>query len=455
MDERGLPDPGGEIVPTRRRRMETVINPGAAPLSAGAEEDLYRKVTLRLVPFLMVCYLVAYLDRVNVGFAKLQMLQDLGFSDTVYGLGAGIFFLGYFLFEVPSNIILHRVGARRWIARIMITWGIISAAMIFVTTPGMFYLLRFLLGLAEAGFFPGLILYLTYWFPHARRGRITTFFMAAVPLSGLIGGPVSGWIMHTFHDMHGMAGWQWLFVLEGIPSVVIGLVVLFWLDDGIAKAKWLTETERATLARNIEAEEKVKLHPPIRQAMTKPRVWVMALIYFSFVMGLYGVGFWMPSMIRNTGVQDPLIIGLLTAVPNLFAVIGMVLIARSSDRQHERRWHLAIPSLVGALGLAASATWSGSTWIAIVALTLANVGICTVLPLFWSLPTAVLGGTAAAAGIALINSVGNLAGFFGPPLVGALKDMTGSTSSGIYVLAGFLCLGAVLALAQPAKLVNR
>jgi D-galactonate transporter len=434
--------------------MENVITPDAAS-SASAEDRLYRKVTMRLVPFLVLCYVVAYLDRVNVGFAKLQMLQDLQFSDTVYGLGAGIFFLGYFMFEVPSNIILHRVGARRWIARIMITWGLISAAMIFVTTPGMFYLLRFLLGLAEAGFFPGIILYLTYWFPHARRGRITTFFMTAVPLSGLIGGPISGWIMHTFHGNGGMAGWQWLFILEGIPSIIIGLIVLLWLDDRIGQAKWLTESERATLARNIETEEKVKEDPPIREAMTKPRVWIMASIYFSFVMGLYGVGFWMPTLIRNTGVQDPLYIGLLTAVPNLFAVIGMVLIARSSDRQHERRWHLAIPSLIGAAGLVASAMWSGNTWIAIIALTIANVGICTVLPLFWSLPTAVLGGTAAAAGIALINSVSNLAGFISPYLVGWLKDTTGSTSSGIYVLAACLCIGALVALAQPARLVNR
>ncbi|OZI61222.1 MFS transporter [Bordetella genomosp. 11] len=435
--------------------METVINPGASALPASAEDPLYRKVTLRIVPFLVLCYVVAYLDRVNVGFAKLQMLQDLQFSDTVYGLGAGIFFLGYFIFEVPSNIILHRVGARRWIARIMITWGIISSAMIFVTTPGMFYLLRFLLGLAEAGFFPGIILYLTYWFPHARRGRITTFFMTAVPLSGLIGGPISGWIMHTFHGDHGMAGWQWLFILEGIPSVIIGLIVLVFLDDRVSQAKWLTESERATLARNIEAEEKEKQDPPIREAMTKPRVWAMASIYFSFVMGLYGVGFWMPTLVRNTGVQDPLTIGLLTAVPNLFAVIGMVLISRSSDRKHERRWHLAVPSLIGAAGLVFSALYAGNTWIAIAALTVANVGICTVLPLFWSLPTAVLGGTAAAAGIALINSVSNLAGFISPYLVGWLKDTTGSTNSGIYVLAACLCVGALVALAQPAKLVNR
>jgi D-galactonate transporter len=435
--------------------MENVAMPGQAPASVSTEDALYRKVTLRLVPFLVLCYVVAYLDRVNVGFAKLQMLSDLQFSDTVYGLGAGIFFLGYFLFEVPSNIILHKVGARRWIARIMITWGIISSAMIFVKTPPVFYALRFLLGLAEAGFFPGIILYLTYWFPHARRGRITTFFMTAVPLSGLIGGPISGWIMHTFHGDHGMAGWQWLFLLEGIPSVIIGVVVLLWLDDRISHAKWLTDNEKAVLTRNIEAEERVKEDPPIREAMTKPRVWAMASIYFSFVMGLYGVGFWMPTLIKNTGVDDPLAIGLLTAIPNLFAVVGMIIISRNSDRRRERRWHLAIPAFIGAVGLVGSALWAGNTWLAIVSLTLANIGICTVLPLFWSLPTALLGGTAAAAAIALINSVSNLAGFISPYLVGWLKDTTGTTSSGIYVLAACLCVGALVALAQPARLVNR
>ncbi|OZI34159.1 MFS transporter [Bordetella genomosp. 10] len=435
--------------------MENVATPGQTPASVSAEDQLYRKVTLRLVPFLVLCYVVAYLDRVNVGFAKLQMLSDLKFSDTVYGLGAGIFFVGYFLFEVPSNIILHKVGARIWIARIMITWGIISSLMIFVSTPGMFYALRFLLGLAEAGFFPGIILYLTYWFPHARRGRITTFFMTAVPLSGLIGGPISGWIMHTFHGDHGMAGWQWLFLLEGIPSVIIGVIVLLWLDDRISHAKWLSDSEKAVLARNIEAEESRKEDPPIREAMAKPRVWAMASIYFSFVMGLYGVGFWLPTLISNTGVKDPLAIGLLTAVPNLFAVVGMIIISRSSDRQRERRWHLAVPALIGAIGLVGSAIWAGNTWLAIVSLTLANIGICTVLPLFWSLPTAVLGGTAAAAAIALINSVSNLAGFISPYLVGWLKDTTGSTSSGIYVLAACLCIGALVALAQPARLVNR
>ncbi|ARP94570.1 MFS transporter [Bordetella genomosp. 13] len=436
--------------------MENAMASGAGSSVSASEEDrVYRKIGWRIVPFLVLCYVVAYLDRVNVGFAKLQMLQDLSLSDTVYGLGAGIFFIGYFIFEIPSNIILHRVGAKVWIARIMITWGVISAAMMFTNSATMFYVLRFLLGVAEAGFFPGIILYLTYWYPNARRGRITTFFMMALPLSGLIGGPVSGWIMDTFHGQHGLSGWQWLFLLEGIPSVVVGILVLFLLDDRIDKARWLTDSEKALLTRNIQAEERVKEDPPIRAALAKPRVWAMALTYFSFVMGLYGVGFWMPTLIKGTGVQSPLMIGLLTAIPNLFAVIGMFLISRNSDRTRERRWHIAVPALCGAAGLVMSAVWGGNTALAMLALTVANIGICTILPLFWSQPTAVLGGTAAAAGIALINSVGNLAGFVSPYLVGWLKDLTGTTNTGLYVLAASLTLGALIALSQPGRLVNK
>jgi D-galactonate transporter len=435
--------------------MENVMTPGTAAPPASAEDALYRKVSWRLVPFLVLCYFVAYLDRVNVGFAKLQMLSDLNLSDTAYGLGAGIFFIGYFIFEIPSNVILHKVGARVWIARIMVTWGIVSAGTMFVNSEWTFYLLRFLLGAAEAGFFPGIILYLTYWYPGARRGRITTFFMTAVPLSGLIGGPISGWIMSRFHGANGWQGWQWLFLLEGVPCIVIGVIVLLYLDDRISHAKWLTPDERAILQRNIDAEETVKEDPPIGAALAKPRVWAMALIYFSFVMGLYGVSFWMPTLIKNTGVADPLMIGLLTAIPNFFAVAGMIWISRSSDRKHERRWHIAIPAICGAIGLVASAIYAGNATLALIALTVANIGICTVLPLFWSLPTAVLGGTAAAAGIALINSVGNLAGFVSPFLVGWLKDVTGSINNGIYLLAACLLVGALVALAQPARMVNR
>jgi len=431
----------------------TAVNTGAR--DAGFEDAVYRKVSWRLVPFLLLCYVVAYLDRVNVGFAKLQMLNDLQFSETVYGLGAGIFFIGYFLFEVPSNVILHKVGARIWIARIMITWGLISAAMMFVTTPTMFYVLRFLLGIAEAGFFPGIILYLTYWYPANRRGRTTTFFMTAIALSGVIGGPLSGWIMQAFDGHNGWAGWQWMFLVEGIPSILVGIWVLLYLDDRIAHAKWLTPDEKALLERNIAAENQHKEDPPVRQVLSSPRVWLMSAIYFSFVMGLYGVSFWLPTIIKQTGVKGALDVGLLTAIPYGCAVIGMIVVAHSADRRGERRWHIALPALLGAVGLVLSVQWHGSTTMAMVALTLATIGILTTLPLFWSLPTAFLAGTGAAAGIALINSLGNLAGFISPYAVGWLKDMTQSTDSGMYLLAACMVVGAMLVLSVPAKMVSR
>jgi D-galactonate transporter len=419
------------------------------------EEATYRKVAWRLSPLLLLCYVVAYLDRVNVGFAKLQMSADLGLSDAVYGFGAGIFFFGYFIFEIPSNVILHKVGARVWIARIMITWGIISALTMFITTPTMFYVMRFLLGVAEAGFFPGIILYLTYWYPAHRRGRMTTLFMTAIALSGLIGGPVSGWIMKSFDGANGWHGWQWLLLLEGIPSIVVGIMVLMLLDDRIAKAKWLTAEERDLLERNIAADNVEKEDMPIGKILSSPRVWMMSLIYFSFVMGLYGVSFWLPTIIKATGVTDALSIGLLSAIPYGAAVVGMLLVARSADKRGERRWHIAIPAVIGSIGLVLSVIWANNTALAMLGLTLGTMGILTTLPLFWSLPTAFLAGTGAAAGIAMINSLGNLAGFLSPYLVGWLKQVTGSNSSGMYMLAGFLILGAVLVLSVPARMVNR
>ncbi|SAK70243.1 major facilitator transporter [Caballeronia temeraria] len=428
--------------------------PGAGTPSA-FEEATYRKVVWRLAPLLLICYVVAYLDRVNVGFAKLQMATDLQLSDAVYGFGAGIFFFGYFIFEIPSNIILHRVGARVWIARIMITWGIISALTMFITTPTMFYVMRFLLGAAEAGFFPGIILYLTYWFPAQRRGRITTLFMTAIALSGLIGGPISGWIMDAFHMKNGWHGWQWLLLLEGIPSIIVGVVVFLKLDDRIAKASWLTQEERELLERNIAADNVQKEDLSLGKILSSPKVWLMSLIYFSFVMGLYGVSFWLPTIIKSMGIKDALHVGLLSAIPYGAAVIGMLYAARSADRSGERRWHIAIPALIGAIGLVLSVVWFNNTALAMLGLTLATMGILTTLPLFWSLPTAFLAGTGAAAGIAMINSLGNLAGFLSPYLVGWLKQATASNSSGMYMLAGFLVLGAVLVLSVPARLVNR
>jgi D-galactonate transporter len=429
-------------------------HPGAGAPST-FEEATYRKVAWRLTPLLMLSYVVAYLDRVNVGFAKLGMSTDLGLSDAVYGFGAGIFFIGYFIFEVPSNIILHRVGARVWIARIMVSWGIISMLTMFVTTPTMFYVMRFLLGLAEAGFFPGIILYLTYWYPAHRRGRMTTWFMTAIAISGVVGGPISGYILKAFNGVNGWHGWQWLFLLEGVPSVIVGILVFVVLDDRISKAKWLTEQERELLERNIAAEEATKEDHSIGKVMMSPRVLLMSLIYFSFVMGLYGVSFWLPTIIKSTGVTDAFMIGLLSAIPFAAAVIAMVLVARSADRTRERRWHVAMPGFAGALGLVLSVVWAHDTTLAMAALTLATMGIITTLPLFWSLPTSFLAGTGAAAGIAMINSIGNLAGFLSPYAVGWLKQITSTTDSGMYMLAAFMILGGVLAISVPARLVNK
>lgn len=427
----------------------------ASPGGTSFESTTYTKVAWRVLPLLFLCYVASYLDRVNVGFAKLQMLNDLKFSDTVYGLGAGIFFIGYFLFEVPSNIILHRVGARVWIARIMITWGVISGAMIFVDSAAMFYVMRFLLGVAEAGFFPGVILYLTYWFPSNRRGKITALFMTAVALSGVIGGPLSGWIMQSMPGVAGLAGWQWMFLVEAVPSLLLGVATLAFLQDRVIDASWLGQPEKDFIASQIAAEADEKHEATLSQTFSDPRVWLSSLIYFSFVMGLYGVGFWLPTIIKATGVKSVLDVGLLSAIPYLVATVAMVLIARRSDRQRERRWHVAIPAFLGAIGLVFSVTYAHNTMLAMTALTVATAGILATLPLFWSLPTAFLRGGAAAAGIALINSLGNLAGFAGPYAIGWLKDFTHSTDSGMYLLAASLVLGGVLTLAMPARLVNK
>jgi len=419
------------------------------------EEALYRKVALRLIPLLLACYVVAYLDRVNVGFAKLQMMDQLGFSDTVYGLGAGMFFIGYFLFEVPSNIILHRMGARVWIGRIMISWGLISAAMMFVTTPTMFYLMRFFLGVAEAGFFPGIILYLTYWYPAERRARITAMFMTGIAIAGVIGGPVSGIIMKYTDGIYGWQGWQWMFLLEGLPSVALGVVVIMMLDDRIVDAKWLTEDERALLARNIAKDEAHKEDESFGRIISSGRVWLCAAIYFSYVMGVYGVSFFLPTIIKSMGHTDVVEIGLISSIPYSVSVVVMLLVARSADRTGERRWHVAIPGVLGAVGLALSVVLAKDGTLAIAALTLGLSGIMTTLPLFWSLPTAFLAGTGAAAGIALINSLGNLAGFVSPYAVGWLKDATGSTDAGVYMLSIAVAVGVLLTLAVPKQLVNR
>ena len=425
---------------------------GRPALPDSAADAVYRKVAVRLIPLLFLCYIAAYLDRVNVSFAKLQMQQALGLSESVYGLGSGIFFLGYFIFEIPSNVMLHKVGAGRWIARIMVTWAFLSAAMMFVSSATSFYIVRFLLGVAEAGFFPGIILYLTYWFPAARRGRATSMFLAAIAVAGLIGNPISGWIMHSLSGVNGWQGWQWLFVLEALPSLVLGVLAWFWLEDRVKNAQWLTLEERDLIARDIAAEESHKEDGSLGRVLSDGKVWLCAFIYFAIVSGLYGVTFWLPTIIKELGIPDPLQVGLIGAVPWAFGIAAMYLMARSADRRHEYRWHTAVSCVASAAGLVISVAFHTDALLAMAGLTIAAMGIMSALPIFWSNPTALLGGTAAAMGIAFINSVGNLAGFAIPLIIGVIKDRTHSTDTGLHMLAVLMILGAiaVLILRKPA-----
>ena len=414
----------------------------------------YSKVAWRLLPFLFLCYVFAYLDRVNVGFAKLQMMSDLGLSEAVYGMGAGVFFAGYLMFEVPSNIVMLKVGARKWITRIMVTWGVISAAMMFVKSPASFYALRFLLGVAEAGFFPAILLYLTYWFPAGRRGKVTALFMTGIPMSGVIGGPLSGLIMGTMDNVGGHHAWQWVFVLEAIPTIILGCMAWFFLDDKVADAKWLDDSEKSLIEHDLAQDKQGGHLHNLRDGLVNPRVWLLSGIYLFYTMGLYGISFWLPTIIKASGVSSPFDIGMLTCIPYAAATVTMILVGRSSDIRRERRWHLALAGVAGAVGLTWSAAYADNTAIAMLALTLATMGIITTISQFWLLPPAVLTGAAAAAGIALANSVGSVSGMIAPYMLGVVKTMTNSTNAGVIAIAVCLLIGCVLTFALPAKAVN-
>jgi len=408
------------------------------------EAATYRKVDVRIVPFLFFCYILAYLDRVNVGFAKLQMLKDLSMSDAAFATGAGIFFIGYFFFEVPSNVLLKKFGARMWIARIMISWGIISACMIFVKGEWSFYGLRFLLGLAEAGFFPGVIFYLTLWYPSRFRSTRTAWFVAAIAVSGVVGNPISGWIMDTLSGAMKLAGWQWLFLSEGIPSILVGLWVIFYLESSIEEAKWLTSEEKALLARNLEAEDKHKTEHKLVDAFASGKVWLLCAIYFTLMIGLYGIAFWLPTIVKAFGLKGYLRVGLVTAIPYGVAVIGMILLSNHSDKTGERRLHYVANVVVGAAGLVLSGVFASNPVLAIIFLSLGTLGVIGSMPLFWPLPSAFLAGTAAAAGIGIVNSVGNLGGYFGPNIPIWAKHFSSDKSAALYIIAGILMVGALL-----------
>jgi ACS family tartrate transporter-like MFS transporter len=415
--------------------------------SPSPESTTLRKVTRRLIPFLMLLYVVAWLDRVNVGFAALQMNHDLGFSPIVYGLGAGLFFIGYALFEVPSNLVLARVGARRWIARIMITWGLLSAAMMFVRGPASFYTLRFLLGVAEAGFFPGIIYYLSIWYPAAQRARAVSWFMVAIPLTIVIGGPLAGFLL-GMNGLLGLKGWQWLFLLEGLPAVILGVVVFFYLTDRPQQARWLEPAERNWLSGAIEAEQRraQERHAVgLLRALFHPIVWVLGFINFAFQSGSYGLTLWIPQIIRGlTGLND-FQVGMLSALPYFAAALGMIAIGVHSDRTGERLTHIAASLLIGATGFVASA-YLVSPIPGLIALAVAAVGDLGGRGPFWALPGRFLAGHASAGGIALINTVGALGGFVGPSLVGLVKSTTGSFKGGLILLASLLAASAITTL---------
>jgi MFS transporter, ACS family, tartrate transporter len=412
------------------------------------------RVTRRLIPFAFICYVVAYIDRVNIGFAARELQQDLGLSATEYGLGAGLFFLGYCVFEIPSNLILDRVGARRWIARIMIVWGLVSMATMFISDVTSFMVARVVLGLAEAGFFPGMVLYLTYWIPAAERARTNALFMMAAPVSVIVGAPVSEAIM-AMHGMLGLRGWQWLFLLEGLPAVVLGFLALRVMTDRPEQADWLPAEDREWLAATMSAERAQRLetgHSNVWRSLQSGRVWLLTLVYLLNTSVTYGIFLWLPRMLQDSagpGVS----VSLYTAIPFMAALVGMVLIGRHSDKTAERKLHVAACAITASVGLFMAVAFRGNLYMLVLAFTICQVGQRSVMSVFWTIPPMLLGGTAAAAGIALINAVGNLGGFFGPTMMGWLRDVSGGFSGGLLVLAGALILEAVLvaSLRLPAQ----
>ena len=419
------------------------------------EQRTMTKVSRRLIPFLIICYFIAYLDRTNVGFAALTMRQDLNISATAYGLGAGIFFLSYFLFEVPSNLALERFGARKWIARIMFTWGVLSGCMAIIGGEWGFYIVRLLLGAAEAGFFPGIIFYLTLWFPSLYRARIVGYFMAAIPGSTVFGAPLSSLLLYM-DGVAGLTGWQWMFILEALPAVILSVVVLRFLTDRPADAHWLEPEERAWLTERLEAERRQREAAQqfsVGQALTNGRVMALALVYFGAVATNYGIGFWLPQIIQGFGGLSNFEIGVITAIPYAIGLLGMIWWGRRSDAKLERKGHAAVALGVAGVFIALSTAFSNPA-LKMVCLSIAGFGVFAALPVFWTFPTAFLSGAAAAAGIAIINALGNLAGFIGPYAMGWIKDATGSFSGGLLFISicGLAAMVIVLLLPHETHL---
>jgi D-galactonate transporter len=440
--------------------MATIDRPeGLAQKGDGLDAALYRKITLRILPLLFLCYLFAFLDRINIGYAKLEMSGDLGFSEAVYGLGAGIFFFAYLLFEVPSNMLFERIGARLTMLRILVLWGVTSAATMFVATPMQFYVARFLLGVFEGGFFPGIILYLTYWFPSTRRGRVTGMFMFAVPIAGIIGGPVSGFIMTAMDGLHGLRGWQWMFLVEAIPSMSLGVICYFFLADSPAKAAWLTVAEKERVIAALAAEKddpdgagQSRPADQFRKAVTDARVWILASIYFSAACANYAFTFWLPTMIKSLGVDSLALIGWYSAIPYLFAGLGVLGISWSSDRLRERRWHVGASLIVSGAALSLTTFTTHSLPVSMALLCFVGFFEFGAAIIFWAIPPTYLSKEAAPVGIALVSSIGIIGGFVSPTLLGFIKSQTGRLDVGMYVVTAIMVVGGLMTLvALPSK----
>ncbi|WP_019937075.1 MFS transporter [Bordetella sp. FB-8] len=412
------------------------------------EDAVYRKIARRIVPFLFICYVVNFIDRVNIGFAKLQFLHDLKLNDAVFGVAAGMFFIGYVIFELPSNLYLARVGVRKTLLRIMALWGTLTVLLMFVQNATELYVLRFLLGAAEAGFFPGIILYFTYWFPDSRRGRIMSLFIMAVPLAGIIGGPLSGMIMSHLHEALGLRGWQWLFLIEGVPAIALGIMAMLYLDDRPADARWLSDAEKQQVQAALEADRRRRLEqdaPParLRDVLRNPRIQILSAIYFCVFMGLNAIGFWIPTLLRQVGVRGVAEIGWLSGAISVCTAIGIVLVGRSSDRSMERRWHLAICGFTVAASFLLLPLAAHNIALTTLLLIAASICIYAVLSIFWTIPTAYLEGGSAAGGIATITAIGALGGAISPSLVGVLKAHTGNLYAGLAVVGALLALGMI------------
>ncbi|HYD58709.1 MAG TPA: MFS transporter [Noviherbaspirillum sp.] len=439
-------------MPTREQEI-----PLYADLQQTEEDAVYRKVSWRLLPFLGALWILAWIDRVNIGFAKLQMLDDLKFSEAVYGLGAGIFFLGYFLFEVPSNALLQKIGARKTVMRITIGWGVICMLQAFVSTPTQFYILRFLLGAFEAGFYPGMILYLTYWYPSKRRAKAFGTFMSASALAGVLGGPIAGWIMTSMAGVDGLHGWQWLFILEGMPSVLAGVAAYFYMTDKPEHARWLDQHERRVIqdALDRDNQEMGERGSDWRSLFWNSKVWLLIAIFFCLLCANSTLTFWIPTIIKETGFASPMAVGWIAAAVYLCGAAGMILNGAHSDKHREVRWHFSGAALCGALAMGVLAILlasPGSTPIVpLLAMGVALVGTMSAIPVFWQLPNRYLAGGAAAIGVALINSVSNLAGFGAPYLMGVIKNATGQISPGLYVVAVVEAIAAILVLRCIAR----